>query len=209
MNNGLFVAVMAYGGSTKNPCVKALLTLQGLLAAQSIPYAFSLIDTCDVVDARNLGASLFLEGQHSHLLFVDEDTLFTPPVIERLFKADQPFVGCACPMRKLPIELAVGPEIAGGRTLGDLIEREHVGMALAMIRRDCLEALRPNVREYDGDRFRADGLRGAVYGFFDRILENPEDRSFCLRWREAGGIVWALHRQPIGHVGKFVYRATE
>jgi hypothetical protein len=33
--------------------------------------------------------------------------------------------------------------------------------------------------------------------------ELSEDLSFCWRWRQCGGDVWANVRHPIGHVGPF------
>jgi hypothetical protein len=34
-----------------------------------------------------------------------------------------------------------------------------------------------------------------------------EDVSFCRRWQQTGGEIWAVYDDAVGHVGPFAFRA--
>ena len=57
--------------------------------------------------ARNALASLMLEADYTHILFIDSDMGFRPSAVRRLLEFDQPFVSSAYPMRKLNLERLV------------------------------------------------------------------------------------------------------
>lgn len=102
-------------------------------------------------------------------------------------------------------------------SVGDLepddgfVEVKALGTGLMLIRRDVFE------RMLDQGEAKATTLSGygcPVYGFFNCIMVEgsgdyvSEDLSFCMRWRNCGGTVYALVDEKIGHEGNLLVEAS-
>jgi hypothetical protein len=185
--------------------------------------------------ARNTLASLALEQGHSHLLFIDSDIDFPPDLIRRMLAFDQPIVSAVCPHRILDVQRFHAmsrafdePAAAWARSLSFVMELEHppverdgfyrakrTGTGLMLIKREVFETLRDTCPELyrpaAGSYYEHQGLRHVLQCFDPAYDENGvamgEDVSFCRRWQAAGGELWVVYDDTVGHVGPFVFRA--
>ena len=91
------------------------------------------------------------------------------------------------------------------------VEVKALGTGLMLIRREVFE------RMLETGEAKATTLKGygcEVYGFFNCIMVEDsgdyisEDLSFCMRWRNCGGTVYALVDEKIGHEGSLVVEAS-
>ena len=113
--------------------------------------------------ARNALASLMLEADYTHILFIDSDMGFRPSAVRRLLEFDQPFVSSAYPMRKLNLERLV--ELAAkGLPYSQALSAssDYVG-APAVVTTPHPETGEPSFRLTDG--FCPNGEGGDGFGF--------------------------------------------
>jgi hypothetical protein len=196
------------------------------------------IDSAEIVTARDMFANMVLHSSTwTHLLFIDSDMHFQPPLIERLISTEAHVSAVAYVRRSLDL---VGFLEAGRSTqdLGIALSRSlsftfkpawqeaqsleiqvrdgfcsaaAVGMGCALISRIALEKM----VEQGVVRPRND-LRAAndqtCWSFFETIevdgVRLGEDYSFCYRWTKMlGQELQVCIDTPIGHLGDFEYSA--
>jgi hypothetical protein len=98
------------------------------------------------------------------------------------------------------------------------MEVEGVGMGCTLIRRDVVDIMLAKMPELIDTRLAlhpaGDTIRNAGSSRIIRAFEKldiperglvSEDLSFCIRWRQCGGKVWAGIGYRISHVGPFDY----
>jgi hypothetical protein len=96
------------------------------------------------------------------------------------------------------------------------VRTRRIGMGITLIRREALEELAEKMPELvsnsDKDRYYATAVKGAVLQCFANIYANgvlaSEDASFCKRWIQCGGEIWALIDQTVVHVGRYKFRGN-
>lgn len=209
-----------------------MLSVLGLLNTLNVDATWTPIRSTLVHVARNVFASQALEGDYTHLLFVDSDLEFQPSAVQRMLAFDQPLTACSYPVRDLdPAQfhrasrLIEDPAAALAAALEypvKLVEphvqrhgfwqAEHAPAGLMLIRRDVLTTLRDRCPELyrpaAGSQYR--GLTNVLLAFDsvqdDNGVSLGEDVSFCRRWRTLGGEIWALMDEVVGHAGPWVFR---
>jgi hypothetical protein len=89
---------------------------------------------------------------------------------------------------------------------------EHLGTGTLLVRREAFERLMSHFPELEGRGFGADAYPGlsANWGFFNPIdnedgIPLSEDISFCRRWRQTGGEIWADIASTATHVGPHAF----
>jgi hypothetical protein len=213
--DNLLIALPTYGSEVKSVCANSLLRLQRTLIENRIDHTFMWMEKTDISKARNLFASTMLaRPEFTHLAFVDADMEFRPEIHLRMLAADKAFIGCVCPYRKIDLhQLAQLAKTVDARTaiarsmgfnvsmddkiaVGTIVKVRRIGAALTMIRREVFQTLSTSVRKDNA----------GTYGFFDHIDGMSEDYSFCSRWTETGGEIFAVIDEEIGHAGEFVFR---
>ena len=93
------------------------------------------------------------------------------------------------------------------------VRTRRIGMGITLIRREVLEELAQKLPELvsnsDKDRFYARTVKGSVLQCFANIYADgvlsSEDASFCKRWIQCGGEIWALIDQTVIHVGRYKF----
>ena len=208
----LLIAVPAYGGSIKAPCVQSLLALQKALVKQGIKSAFDFTSYAEITAVRNLLATRMLRTPDAtHLLFIDSDMQFVPETVFRLIAAQKPVIGCFYSERNANQGLVGVVDRPTEVPEDGLVEAAAIGMGLCLIERGALEAMATTgaLAEQRQHPF-ADTLEGPLLGFFNAPQDNlylSEDIAFCRRFTAlTGQPIHALAREDIGHVGEQIFR---
>jgi hypothetical protein len=212
----VLIALPAYGGSIKTECVTSLLDLAHALFQHKVQFAAMPMDASDIEDSRNLFASYVIENREfTHLLSIDNDLEFPARAVLKLLASKLEVIGCAIPRRTPTTQFNV--VAAGAPAIDGICEVQRVGTGIMLIHRSALEKLLSTgeIQSRTIHGFLGIGFKTPLYGFFDRIRTPEEtiseDYSFCDRWRAAGGKVYALIDEAIGHIWttKFVGRMSD
>lgn len=167
----------------------------------------------------------------THLLFVDADIGFEPDQLMRLIACGADVVGGAYPIKRMNWEKArkvIESRRANTRSavldyVLEVEDPEHIavvngfarvryaGTGFLMIRRHVLERM---CRHYGSLQFRrehsiADPLAASPnrFALFECMIDQAtgvylsEDFSFCKRWTDMGGEIWADLQSRLDHVG--------
>lgn len=178
-------------------------------------YYFGTQSYPDIAELRNMFLSLWFDRiDASHMLMVDDDMDFEPRLLLDMLAFDQPLVGCLYPKRTLPIEF-VGRPLTGAQPKNGFLEMEGIGFGVTLIRRDCVQAMIDSgnaASDYrldthvSGPMLKAQGLTRIIRAF-DKIETATgalsEDLSFCHRYRDSGGQVWAATDHTVTHIGQY------
>ena len=168
----------------------------------------TLSNESNVNRARNSCAAKFLSGDCTHLMFVDADIQFNPQDIVKLINHDKDIVGGVYPQKTLPPKMVVNT-LNNGEHEGDLIEVGTLGTGFMLIKRSVFEKM---IEEGATPYVDAIGLsqqeNANQYDFFQCTIDSQgryltEDWSFCRRWRQLGGKIWADKTIGLTHVGYF------
>lgn len=196
------------------------MALAKVLVAKGYDYYFVEQSLPDIADLRNILSTIWYDKtQAEHLLFVDADMAFEPQLILDMLEFDKPLVGALYPQKTLPIRFAVKlcedkPIPASGH-----IRVLALGAGALLIRRDCLTRLLDSGQAKSdarldfhsaGNDLKRLGINRMIRAF-DKIDtdtgELSEDYSFCRRYINAGGEIWANINHPVMHVGQYGYTA--
>jgi hypothetical protein len=150
----------------------------------------------------------------THMLFLDADVGFRSQMVLDMLLFNEPMVGGLYPKKTFPLDWA-GSGIKSGEYRSGFIEVDGLGMGCFLIRRDAvttmIEKYPELVRPYMTLTNMQEAGANRTLSFFDKI-QTPEgkvseDISFCRRYREAGGKVWASTAYVMDHVGPWLFSA--
>jgi hypothetical protein len=189
-----------------------------LLAAEGIPSRPKWMGCSDIVDLRNLFLTLwyYKQPQSSHLLMIDSDMRFSPFMVWDMLQFGKPVTGCFYAKREYPIAV-VGKALNDTDTVDDVVDGHlrvsGVGAGVLLIKRTAIQEMIDKLPEIIVTT-NNHALAGQVEIYelphllapFKKVQladggELSEDISFCHRWRQCGGEVWANVRHPVGHIG--------
>ena len=174
----------------------------------------------DIAELRNIALSYWYDCMptFTHLLFVDDDMGFPAEAVTDMIAFSEPVVGALYRKKCMEYDWAasgLGPGI--GEVRGrSFLEVEGLGCGLFLIKREAVdrmvEVFPELIRDHVGiGDFKVSGLKRTL-GFFDAIMSPEgkvaEDISFCRRWRQAGGKVWASAAHEITHVGSHEFKGS-
>ena len=97
----ILVGAPTYNGQLTTQYARSLLELWGEIGAQA---EWRTTKATLIAWARNVFASQVLEGDYSHLLFVDADIDFPARLVKRMLAFDQPVVSAVYPHRTLDVQ---------------------------------------------------------------------------------------------------------
>ena len=196
-----------YGGQITEVCFSSYLQWTILAMQNNLNFQVdTLSNESNVNRARNSCAAKFLAGDATHLMFVDADIQFRAEDIVKLVSHDRDIVGGIYPQKTLPPKMVVNT-LNNGKREGDLVEVGTLGTGFMLIKRTVFEQMIEQGAQKYTD---AIGLSSAEnenqYDFFNCTIDSKgryltEDWSFCRRWRELGGAIWADTSIPLVHVG--------
>lgn len=196
-----------YGGQITEVCFSSYLQWTILAMKNNINFQIdTLSNESNVNRARNSCAAKFLSGDATHLMFVDADIQFRAEDIVKLVAHDKEIVGGIYPQKTLPPKMVVNT-LDNGKREGDLVEVGTMGTGFMMIKRVVFEAMIEQGAQKYTDAIGLSSVENDnQYDFFNCTIDSKgryltEDWSFCRRWRELGGQIWADTTIPLVHVG--------
>jgi hypothetical protein len=237
MSARLMAAVPSYDATMILEGVATLLGLQKMLLDRGDAFEFRFYNGASISELRNIIAAEFLDSEADLLLMIDADQAAFPANIVRMIDHGKPVVGCICPKRHYnwaKVTPATGTameklvlqaqEFVGyletddqGRSavIDGFARATYVGSGTMLVRREAFEQLMTRFPELEGRGFRTEDrptLR-QNWGFFNPIDQESgppfsEDISFCHRWRQVGGEIWADVVGNSVHVGRWPFHGS-
>ena len=198
-----------YGGSITEVCFSSYLQWTILAMQNNLNFTIdTLSNESNVNRARNSCAAKFLAGDATHLMFVDADIQFRAEDIVKLVAHDKNIVGGIYPQKTLPPKMVVNT-LDNGRCEGDLVEVGTLGTGFMLIKRTVFtQMIEAGAQKYTDAIGLSSVENDNQFDFFNCTIDSQgryltEDWSFCRRWRELGGTIWADTSIPLVHVGYF------
>jgi len=144
-----------------------------------------------------LGRAMNPKNDVTHMLWLDTDMTFPGNTLRKLLEHRKDFVAAQGVTKTIPAEPVAVP-LNGMRTYSDnsvhgLEEVAHVGLAVALIRTEVCQGLRPPNFEM-GWHPPSQHYRG-------------EDVNFCEKLKAKGVRLWIDHdlSRQVGHIGRLTY----
>lgn len=201
----------------------SLYDLGQLLAAEGIPSRPKWMTCADIVDLRNLFLTMwyYAQPQASHLLMIDSDMRFSPFMVWDMLQFGKPVTGCMYARREFPVSV-VGKCINDTDTIDNVVDGHlkvlGVGAGVLLIKRSAIDEMIEKMPDIiDGSANHPVAASVKAYDLphllraFDPVKfpdgsRLSEDLSFCWRWSQCGGEVWANVHHPVGHIGPFEWQ---
>ncbi len=232
-----FAAVPTHSGTIVIEGVQTLLAAHAIVAQGGGSFCLAYQSGATISEVRNILVARFLESGADLLLMLDSDQAIGAAALERMIGLNQPVVGCIYPKRRynwsnVRLETAtdlnqilyqasqyVGwlEEDQNGRVsvVNGFARADYVGAGILLVRREAFEQLMVHFPELEGLGFGRDlhPDLGSNWGFFNPLnrgdgLPLSEDISFCRRWRQTGGEIWAEVATDSEHVGRHTFQGN-
>jgi len=201
-----------YGGQITEVCFSSYLQWTIMAMQNNLNFQIdTLSNESNVNRARNSCAAKFLAGDATHLMFVDADIQFNPTDIVKLVAHDKDIVGGIYPQKTLPPKMVVNT-LKNGKQEGDLVEVGTLGTGFMLIKRTVFEQMITEGAQKYTDAIGLSSIENDhQYDFFNCTIDTQgryltEDWSFCRRWRELGGTIWADTTVALAHVGYYRFQ---
>ena len=214
---GILICVPAYGQTMCAQTAESIYTTGQFLTSQGILNRLSWFSAADIEDVRNLFVTVWYDGhpEFSHLLFVDSDMGFNARLVRDMLDFNKPLTGCLYAKRKA--EPSIVGTVPEGHSMKDVtrgfIKAGGLGCGVMLIKREVITTMLEKMPELSDpipsslSEATPDLPLTRIIRAFDKIREGntrlSEDMSFCQRWRDCGGEVWANIDHRISHVGPF------
>lgn len=228
---GVSVFVPAGTRSMLADTAHAIYNLASSLTQAGITHGFQWTACSDITELRNFALTRWYDTEKgaSHLLMIDSDMGFDHKMVMDMLAFDKPVTGCIYIKRQYPAT-PIGAILTGKETTDDVdhgfIKVGSVGAGVLLIKREAIDKMivrYPEMVDSTGFHQVVEPLKAMnvhrLIRAFDPVqfpVGHPfapnggrlsEDLSFCYRWRECGGDVWANVAYPVHHVGLHSYTA--
>lgn len=226
----VLVATPMYGGMCTGEYTRSMTGVITELAAQGISVSFAfLYNDSLITNARNKLATVFMEHNFTHLMFIDADIGFNAADIVRMIQADKDVIAGIYPKKIINwqrIEMAVKAGVPteqlqyhAGDLVVSLVDHEMekevkinepaevfgAGTGFMLIKRSVMEGLKDKVDTY----LDSDGRPLYEYFFLvkDPVLKQQltEDYAFCRLCREHGYKIYVAPWVKLNHTGSYIF----
>jgi len=201
-----------YGGQITEVCFSSYLQWTILAMQNSLKFQIdTLSNESNVNRARNSCAAKFLAGDATHLMFTDADIQFNPADVIKLVNANKDIVGGIYPQKTLPPRMVVNT-IKDAKQEDNLLQVGTLGTGFMLVKRTVFEQMiQAGATPYGDDIGLSDVENNNQYDFFNCTIDSQgryltEDWSFCRKWRELGGEIWADTTIALAHVGYYRFQ---
>lgn len=213
----VMVCIPAYGQSVSAQTMDTVYKLAQFLVFNNIRSQMSWFSAADIVEVRNLFLTSWYDAfpQYSHMLFIDADMGFEPELVRDMLAFDKPLTGGFYARRQMNPSI-VGGALKADHTLADVVRGHlpaaYIGAGSMLIKRsmvkEMLEKMPHLIDVIPGHLAAASPWPLTRFlRAFDCIIQDnyrlSEDVSFCHRWLNCGGEIWANVNYKISHVGPF------
>lgn len=229
----ILIATPMYGGMCLGEYTRSMLNVSPVLGAAKIQHAAAFVYNDSLItSARNKLATLFMNTDNTHLLFIDADIAFDANDIVSMVIANKDVIAGVYPKKRLNwarVEMAVKAGVPTDRLedyAGDLVirltedelEREvkvtdpvevwGAGTGFMLIKREVFESLYNKIDHYEDE----DGSPLHEYFFLkkDQKLNKQltEDYAFCALCRENGIKIHAAPWVRLSHTGTYTFTGS-
>lgn len=205
------IATPCYGGMLSSTYVQSLAFTIPVMMSHGISFDILQIPNESIISkARNLLVKTFLDGEGTHLWFIDADMGWDPFKVMRLLASGKEIVAAAGPRKQMPLSFAtlLSNPIEICKNTG-LVKAVSVGTGCMLISRRALEHMIDN----DPDNWYLDyATKDKIPNLFDFQLHKhnfwSEDYTFCNKWRTLGGEVWVDPEFELEHVGQHTFKGA-
>lgn len=230
----LYVATPCFGCQMSVTFLASVLGLQAACAARGYECMVDFIGNESLVErARNILAARFLASDATHLLFIDADIGFRPECVFRLLESGKDVVTAVYPKKAqdwalVKQKLAAGVEepvhqmgldfninIASDKEPVDangFVRVLDSATGFMLIKREVLERMNEHFRRelHCVNDIMGQTIKEYVALFACLIDEKTrrflsEDYSFCRRYQQLGGEIWADLVSPLSHIGTTIF----
>jgi hypothetical protein len=125
-----------------------------------------------------------MKNECSHILFVDDDMVFSPDTLEKLLATGKEIVGVNSYSRVFPLQTTVTPLNA---PQDELFECKSMGMGVALIDMEVFKKLDEPYFDFNMDKCGA--------------MIDGEDAYFCKKARGVGYSIFVEPKVKVGHLG--------
>ncbi|MBR20278.1 MAG: hypothetical protein CMA64_09085 [Euryarchaeota archaeon] len=160
---------------------------------------------------NNLVAKTMLNPKATHLMFVDADVGFDAESIYKLIAHDKDVVGGIYPKKTFEPEYVFNPT-KGAERNGSLLEVDDIGTGFLLIKRSVFDTMMskfPNLKYNNSLNLEPESEK-FMYALFDTSIDKAgnylsEDYTFCERWRNLGGKIYADTSIQLTHTGYYPF----
>jgi len=233
----LTVGTPCYDGTVTTSYMKSILTLIGESEKHNVSIRLVTIDKDSLVTrARNNIVRIFMDdpNQSSYLLFVDSDIGFDPAIVWRMMKYNKDITCGIYPKKAIDWErVKYRPDLNGdllhaycldynlNLKTGDGIRIDDgfgevldAATGFMLIKRDVFFRMKEHYPELyyipEAEVARSENN----YAFFDTMIEPEtkrylsEDFTFCRRWQNIGGKIYADILSEFTHTGVYTFKGN-
>ena len=180
----------------------------------------------DIELSRNLFLSVWFDKTPcDYFVSIDDDMEFPPDMLEAMLALDEPLVGAIYPKKSYPIQFVFNGDLSPDKRIEHpqderFCQVEGMGFGCTVIRRDAIDTMLSHGLPFQTKNIDKLGINASIQSIggisrllrpFDRLtgvdgVPISEDLSFCKRWSQTGGKIWAAQGWEIGHFGPHVWR---
>ena len=226
----LVIGTPCYGGQVTVSNFTSALRLRGYCGKNGIRLSFAMPwGDALVTRARQSIAAYFLEDPSAtHLLYIDADISYQVDQVLRLLQFNRDVCAGIYPLKKYNWDLVRKNALAGNeylesaglsyvinlneqyQTFDGFARVEKAGTGFLVVKRAVLEAM---AKRYPELKYKVAGPQGEKdhYAFFNCLIDEKgdylsEDYSFCKRWTDMGGEIWADFQSRLNHTGPEMFK---
>jgi hypothetical protein len=206
----LFIGTPCYGGMITADYFKSCMQLVALASTQKIELQFGTIGNESLITrARNTLVQLFMDGDYTHLLFIDSDLAFNPEAVIRMLEYDKDVVTGIYPRKtidwiKVKKRLKENPEMSEDELLAASLQ---YNLNLKFVPDQ-------HINQSHDKEFNYHKTSDWNYTFFDTMIEPQtkrylsEDYAFCRLWQNMGGKIYADVLSGLTHYGNYAFKGN-
>ena len=223
-------ATPCYASSVTSPYAASMFTLAGDCSRYNLSNRLELHSESLITRGRNKLVEKFLDGDYTHLFWIDADLLFTSAAVFRLLLADHPITAGVYPLKQFNWPTGGVPAGMTQREFEDrynlfpfcpienqadddgFCEVAAATTGFMCIKREVLAAL---MRAYPKLNYVPDGPANnpqahLCWRFFDCTVDAggrylSEDYAFCKLWRDIGGKIYVDAHSRLDHLGQHLF----
>ena len=210
----VMIAMPCYSAKVHFPTMRAILLDAINIIGRGDKFCIAEdIGNSDIAGSRGALFAAFVRSDCDTLVFIDDDVFWQPGALIQLIDYPVDVVGGVYPKKSDPLEwpfkIAVKEEYPVDPKTG-LLEVVGLPGGFMKISRNCAERM---IDAYPRQTLRSTSEHTQFWPLFDpyEMVDGnrlSEDFSFCQRWIDIGGTVWANLEFELGHIGYKTYKGT-